>query len=201
MRPSLLEQLRSATTYCMHRRAGWPIGALAGCLMIAFALGRGSVFGTRTPPGPVVGRLLPPMRVDLVNDTGSYFLHDLLAGESQCFLVVAISTACTYCDRMRFTWPRQVEAWSDSVGSNVGLIWIAPDRPEKLAEFVDGFKFDNVKLASLSRRPNRAMRKLGVYGTPTAYLLDRLGRLRIGVMGDRLPPVRASREVCQSATG
>lgn len=146
--------------------------------------------------GPTIGEPLPATTVAVLNTDDVVSLQDLLAAEEACALLVLITTDCPFCLRMRETWTRNAAVWSDSVGSHVSKIWLAGDDLSSLNEFYGGYDFEGVTLARLDDDPARALGRLGVFGTPTTYLLDRGGLLRMGVMGERLPPAEVGREVC-----
>lgn len=156
----------------------------------------------RTPPtsptGPVMGELLPPVTVAVDADSTTSLNHLLTSSTTSCALLVLISTRCSFCLRMRGTWPQRADAWSDSVGMPVMNIWLAGEEESALREFYSGYDFGGVVLGRIPEDPSGAFERLGVFGTPITYLLDAEGRLRMGAMGDTLPPVNKGREVCQS---
>ena len=156
----------------------------------------------RTPPtpptGPVMGELLPPVTVVVDTDSTTSLNHLLTSSTTSCSLLVLISTRCSFCIRMRGTWPQRADAWSDSVGVPVMNIWLAGEEVGALREFYFGYDFEGVVLGRIPKDPARALERLGVFGTPTTYLLDAEGRLRMGMIGDTLPPLNKGREVCQS---
>ena len=77
-------------------------------------------------------------------------------------------------------------------------IWLAGEEVSALREFYSGYDFEGVVLGRVPEDPAGAFERLGIFGTPITYLLDAEGRLRMGTMGDILPPVNKGREVCQS---
>ena len=150
----------------------------------------------KPPTGPTIGEPLPATTVAVLNTEEVVSLQDLLGAEEACALLVLIATDCPFCLRMRETWTRNAAIWSDSVGSYVSKIWLAGDDLSSLNEFYAGYDFDGVTVARLDDNPARALGRLGVFGTPTTYLVDRDGLLRMGVMGERLPPAGVGRDVC-----
>lgn len=99
---------------------------------------------------------------------------------------------------MRESWKRDVSHWSDSVGVAATTLWLGGEDDATLSEFYAGYDFEDVMLLRVADDPARTLGRLGLIGTPTTYLMDSQGRLRMGVMGDLLPPVEAGREVCVS---
>jgi hypothetical protein len=94
---------------------------------------------------------------------------------------------------MRHDWRERFMAFGDTAGTTPVAIWIGFEPFAELRAFYAGFAFDGIVLAqSLSPMA----RDLGVYGTPTLYLLDSSGRLRYGILGDRLPPVDSTIAAC-----
>lgn len=147
--------------------------------------------------GPITGQALPPTHVRLLAEIKSQDLTELLTDTGSCSLLVIISSACPVCQRMRITWPRQYRAWADSIGAPMRAVWLSADSLEVLRTFYSGYDFRGIELARITTEPRAAMRRLGIYGTPTTYLIDRDGRLRIGVAGDQLPPTTSARTFCE----
>lgn len=175
------------------------IATIAGCSVLGFGL---VTWWTNLvpslPAGPAVGELLPETRVTLVNSDSIFYLNDAIVTEDSCALLVVISTTCPFCLRMRDSWMRNVEHWSDSVGVTVTKLWLAGEDDATLLDFYSGFDFEGVQLLRVAEDPARALGRLGLIGTPTTYLVDGQGHLRMGIMGDFLPPIERGREVCVS---
>lgn len=150
------------------------------------------------PTGPPLGEPLPATNVTLlgVTDGSAETLRDFTSATGRCSLVVLASVSCSYCRLMRATWPSRARLWVDSVGAEVERVWLSGDSEGDLQAFYEGFDFDDVTLLRVPEEPALALGRLGLFGTPTTYLLDRKGRLHFGVMGDRLPPVSEGQDAC-----
>lgn len=172
----------------------WTVAALFGLLVGFFGL-RGKE--QRVPRvGPMVGERLPSMRVTILGEEGELPLTELLTRTGTCSLLVVGSTYCGFCQRMRVTWPGELRSWSEAVGTPVHAVWLMGQNPAVQNAFYDGYDFESITRAWIPSRPGRALRLLGIYGTPTTYLLDRTGRVRQGLMGDRLPAVEEGINAC-----
>ena len=148
------------------------------------------------PSGPTVGEALPATQVSLLNGDSILYLNEAVTSEGSCALLVMISTTCPFCLRMRDSWTRQATQWADSLDVSVTKLWLGGEEAETLAGFYSGYDFDGVTLLRVADDPARSLGQLGLIGTPTTYLLDSHARLRMGVMGDLLPPIEAGRQVC-----
>ena len=118
-----------------------------------------------------------------------------LVVHSPCTLLVVISTECGFCKRMRVTWPTEFPHRAQSVGAPVRTAWIAPDSWDEITEFFRGWPLDFVE-ALRFEHPDLAWKALGVFGTPTSYLVDQNGRVRFGTIGLSFPPDTVGRRVC-----
>lgn len=157
-----------------------------------------NVWRRTTPPlvGPTVGAPFPAVPAISSDSIAAAALSAGGAGHLRsCTLLVFVSTACGVCQRMRYTWAARFRTWRDSVGAPLSVIWVAPQDSADQAGFYEGFDLDDVKKAQLADVD--ALTPLGIYGTPTLYLLDRNRRLRLGALGDVLPPADSVRHVCQ----
>lgn len=144
--------------------------------------------------GPVLGQ--PLANVDLRMDSGgSSDLRHLVDTRAGCTLLVIVSTGCPVCQRMRYTWPRRFAIWKDSIAPGVQPVWLAPQGIKEQSQFYDGFNYTGIRRGQLLG--DSAGTILGVIGTPTLYLVDSEGRLRIGVMGDMLPPADSVAHACR----
>lgn len=168
-------------------------------LLTAAVIQLGALRWLRTRPltGPVTGEVLPASVTVSLNSIHEQQLTDLLTSRGTCSLLVIVSTHCYFCRQMRGTWPQQAREWADSVGVPVHSVWLSGEDEETLNTFYEGYDFSGVTLARLPSRPARTLQRLGLVGTPTSYLLDRQGRLRLGVLGDRFPPVPQGQRACQ----
>ena len=195
--------MRIATNMLKNLPRFLPPLLLAAAIGVCFLLGFGLLTWWTTivpspPSGPTVGEPLPATRVTFLNSDSSLYLHEAMTSEDSCSLLVMISTTCPFCLRMRDSWRRDVTQWSDSLGVPVTMLWLAGEDDATLTEFYSGYDFEGVTLLRVADDPARALGRLGLIGTPTTYLLDPHGRLRMGVMGDLLPPIETGREICVS---
>lgn len=123
--------------------------------------------------------------------------RDAVAAFDGCSLVVVASRHCGICLAMRETWQREVDAWSGSLALPIQSHWLFLDPPETLSEFTKHPNMDRVHISSIVGPGHRpGARLLGVFGTPTIFLVDREGLLRIGVMGDLLPTASEAAQWC-----
>ena len=83
-----------------------------------------------------------------------------------------------------------------AVGVPMRGVWLSGEDKRVMESFYEGYLFQDIVRARVISRPGAAFHRLGVYGTPTSYLLDSFGKLRYGIMGDRLPSVEMVRESC-----
>jgi hypothetical protein len=98
---------------------------------------------------------------------------------------------------MRYWWAATAREWSTQVGAPISLLWIADEDERTIRAFVAGFDFDGITVGSFTDSRRNAFQLLGVFGTPTSYLLDARGVLRFGMMGDRFPPIADARAACE----
>jgi len=147
--------------------------------------------------GPQVGEPLPNVELSFVRKPERHGLSEILRSDGQCSLLVFISTYCGICRKIRYTWPDRIEEWAKSAQVHVRVIWLGAEREESLVRFFSETGNPIPEIARISSDVTAALTKLGVYGTPTTYLTDRSGRLRIGTMGDQLPPEEETRRYCQ----
>jgi len=148
--------------------------------------------------GPVVGNRPPDVPLSLVTGAGSTNLRTLTAQTKGCDVVFLISTYCPHCARLRYTWTTSFGTWTDSVGTEVGAIWIVHQDTEIAERFVSGFELRGTTVASLAKDVRRSWRQLGAVGTPIAYLIDKAGIVQAGVRGPRFPSARQAQDVCRT---
>lgn len=150
------------------------------------------------PIGPSIGDTLPATMVSGLpgGHTRKPLSSVLAADPASCVLLVMVMTDCPYCSRMRWTWPRKAAEWTRAVGETVSFVWLAGEPAAVLRSFYEGFDFSDVTLLNVTGNAGEALGRLGLFGTPTTYLLDAKRRLGYGVMGDRLPPIDVGRRIC-----
>lgn len=155
--------------------------------------------GMRDPPsGPTTGRVIPSVTVTDLADSVAIELRHFVRQQGVCALIAIVSTRCHVCARMRWTWSAQTQAWADSIGRPVNLLWLAAEPAESLRSFVSGFDFEATSMNLIVGDKGATLRRLGIFATPTIYLADYQGRLRFGIVGDHLPPVPIAQAVCHA---
>lgn len=154
----------------------------------------------RPPSGPTVGRPLPDPGSGVVVAGGGAVPWARLVGDGRsCALVVVASPTCAHCQRMRESWRADVASWTDSVGAPVRSLWLMAGDSATTQRFTAGFDLGATTIARLTGDAALAGRRLGIYGTPTVYLLDPTGALRVGVLGNGLPPADSGRAACRAS--
>lgn len=144
--------------------------------------------------GPALGAELPETWIRGLEDGRT---ERLSTPGTSCTVVVFVSSHCGVCQRMRTSWPARLRVWRDSVPASIRVVWASREDASALKTFHAGYDFAGVRLAQLADFPHRSQEALGIYGTPTTYLLDRWGRLRVGVLGDQLPPADSAYAACR----
>lgn len=147
------------------------------------------------PSGPTLGSPLPSL---IASELDSGLRRPLTGADSNCAIVVAISTTCGVCKRMRTQWAARYAAWSDSVRAPIEVIWVAAADSNEFANFFAGNELNDIRRLRLDASDERFRDQLGVYATPTIYLLDRENRLRTGSLGFTLPPVDSAVRACRA---
>jgi hypothetical protein len=150
------------------------------------------------PPlaGPMVGDTLPSVLVQRLNGGGAEMIGEILRKAGSCGVVFAVDPYCSVCSRMRYTWRGVFQAWVDSVGLELPVLWVGGEDVLEMRAFVEGFDLPGVTVVRIQRDFGVAWRRLGVYGTPISYLVDRGGIVRAGVAGPLLPPAELTRTFC-----
>jgi hypothetical protein len=172
--------------------------AVAGGLIILGAAQLAAIGWARRPPelaGPTRGQPLPDVGAVVIADGSPIAFRQLFTGQS-CTLLVLISPGCAACRRMRDSWAARLRAWTDTIGAPMRAIWLTASDSATARAFTLGYDLSGIVLARAIDDPERVGRRLGVIGTPTSYLLDRTGTLRLGILGDTLPPAHMARAAC-----
>jgi hypothetical protein len=174
----------------------------ATAVLGVFLLGQGGVLVSRSlpkkPEGPQVGSVLPDTRV-VASDGHLTSLRKELSSGSGCTVLVVVSPQCSFCQQMRIWWPPVFRAWSDSVGGAVRAIWLSNFDSSSLASFYQGYDLRETTKLRMTVMSDSLMHRLGIYATPTTYLLDRQGLLRFGTLDLSLPPVDSAKRFCTGA--
>lgn len=176
------------------------VGSALG-LLAALAVVQATIAWNRTrwqlPEGPALGEMLPALET-VALETGEPIPVGNAAGTADsCTVVVAISTSCSVCLAMRDQWSSTYSAWHDSVEASIRVTWIAAADSGALLEFYSGHDLSGVRKARMRSDDVAFRNSLGVYATPTVYLLDRQDRLRTGSLGFNLPPADSATRACQ----
>jgi hypothetical protein len=182
----------------MRIRAHSAFGLLAAAAILqAVVLWRRSI--PRIPEGPTLGDTLPALRTYAVPSDELIQLGNGASEVDSCTVVVAISTTCGVCALMRDQWNEKYSHWLDTVGAPVRAVWVAAAESDTLQAFLDGSGLlDAVGLARMRPGDPDFRTRLGVYATPTVYLLDQHDKLRIGSLGFNLPPVDSAAQICRT---
>jgi len=184
----------------MERHMRFVITALAALIVLLGMqlLSRQGVFDPRIQ-GPRLGQPLPALHVVNLKTNGTGQLNDLLTASASCTLVVFVSRSCSYCQRMRASW--QVEAAqmrSDTEGS-VRTVWLSAGSDDQMREFYAGFDMSGTDLWNIPTSQRGALavqRSLGVWGSPTIYVVDETGHLKYGKIGVGLPAGERLKRAC-----
>lgn len=86
------------------------------------------------------------------------------------------------------------------MGLAVPAAWISGSDSAALLQFYEGYDFQGIARARVVTNPSLHLRQLGIYVVPTTYLLDRQGRLVVGLLEGRLPPVELAKQVCSNSS-
>ena len=174
---------------------------IASVLIAACAVQVVALAATRGPialHGPTVGRPLPDFGLVATLDGRQETWTSAIATPHHCTLLVVISPTCAACRRMRDTWSDRLSPWLDSVAAPVRPVWLIGATDTVARAFVAGYDLaPRTVVATITTDVAQAGRALGIVGTPTYYLLDRDGRLRVGVLGDEFPPADSARHACR----
>ena len=162
-------------------------------------LGQGSVLVSRhlprEPEGPELGSLLPDAMI-VAADSRPTTLRRALSSGSACTLLVFVSPECLYCQQMRIWWPSVFRTGNDSAGGSVRAVWLSNSDSTSLARFYEGYDLRAVTTLRMTVRVDSLLHRLGIYATPTTYLIDRQGKLRTGTLDLDLPPADAAKHLC-----
>ncbi len=182
----------------MSRRSK-AVGAIL-VLLIAAVIAQVRILGGLRRPialdGPVLGQPIPDIGQVSVNRGPGESSLKVLNGRGECLLLVIVDPGCAFCHRMGPAWRKVYEAWADSINYPIQSAWLGAGESAPLELFFHAYDGGNALRIRAMADPRRVGRLLGVYATPMTYLLDRSGRLRVGVLGDQLPPIDSARAAC-----
>ena len=145
--------------------------------------------------GPTPGTTLPPVPVQVTNESVAVSLRDFVANGSRCSLVVVAEADCPICQRLALRWQEDYPRWVDSIRTPVSAIWVFNNSEAEIARFVSAFRLASLSTAALVNYM-QAQEELGVIGTPLMYLVDRDGRVVLGSAGATFPPAVAAARSC-----
>lgn len=157
---------------------------LVGVLGVAAAMQLALLRGASKPEGPTMGHELPMVMAQLLTERFPRPLAGIMGTSRPCTLLVLMSVRCAFCKRMRHTWYQQFIAVSDSAKLQPAAIWMFPDSADAVRSFELGFPMEGIQSAVTSAD---AFEALGAFATPITYVVDSLGRLRLGLAGNQLP--------------
>ncbi|GEM_PF-2434442 len=149
--------------------------------------------------GPTIGEPLPAVEMRLAGQRNVVASTDEFTSRNQCTLMVFFRPNCSVCSRMRTDWRERWAVSSDSIDAPIRTIWLTDHPEEATAPFTAGYHLGGIEFSTMVPSKKQSAELLGVYGTPTTFLLDRAGRLRVGVIGNQLPPADSARAACHKA--
>jgi len=154
------------------------------------------------PPlaGPMRGDTLPAVLVERLPGRDTLPLAAAVVPGGRCGLAYIMSTHCPFCNRMRATWQAEYPPWAENVGEPVDILWVLDTDVESTRAWAADWHLPGVTLATLISDRAHAWRRLGVLGTPIAYLVSRSGRVVGGIAGPALPPAELVRGACGGAS-
>lgn len=151
----------------------------------------------RTPLGPSLGEGLDTLPgAAFTIDPIEPFVKATTTGGDTCSLVVVIDPFCSACRRMKETWNRRYAAWRTTTGVPLQPFWVGASDSAQMVSFFAGAELEGVQRIALGLSEDGLREELGVYATPTVYLFDRAGRLRLGSLGFNLPPADSVQRIC-----
>ena len=149
------------------------------------------------PSGPNSGEPLETVLVDLADRSDPTSLRQLSVDlPGNCILLTTVSESCSVCRRMRLTWASRHGEWETRVGRSIPSVWLVDGALNSLAAFVSTYSMTHVSLAAIRPASPAHFRQLGVWGTPTTYLLDDSSKLIYGMIGNGFPPDSVARRAC-----
>lgn len=169
--------------------------AWAGALLLVLQLVGYLVLHLRVRlvTGPTKGEVLSLPRMRSITDGHEITTSQLGGG---CLLLVFVNSQCPICSHMRHSWYPRWRATMDSIQFEVLTVWLTAELPSSAERIVSGGMIPKILFAHQLPGQGNTWRRLGVYGTPTTYLLDGTMRLRYGLAGAGLPPASVLRGVC-----
>lgn len=177
------------------RRRTHLLALRAGVILLVVQLAYVAVayLNPRRLSGPRTGSAiaLPPF---ILLDSARRMLLEKSSGS--CRLITFVSSRCPICARMRTEWYARWRHWNESTDSRVVTIWLTSEGAAASRTFLPDSLLRGVVLARQPTHASGSWRDLGVYGTPTSYLLDPQDRLIYGIVGTQLPPVSLTRSAC-----
>ena len=149
------------------------------------------------PEGPVLGEQWPALELFSLESGARTTIGNQPGATDSCTIVVAIATSCGACALMRDRWNVDYAMWLDSVKAPIRVAWIAAADSDVLEEFYNGYQLAEVRKVRMPLGDPSFRNRLGIYATPTIYLLDRNDKLRTGSLGFNLPPADSAAQACR----
>ncbi len=146
--------------------------------------------------GPVRDEVFPTIPIAFLDERQELALRDVVSRNTGCTLLVIMDVDCAVCQRMRMEWPQRFQSWADSLRISIQAIWLVAEPEEVTIQFFGNYGAERVHRGRVVADFNTALSVLGVIGTPTQYLIDHKGVLRLGIAGDQLPSQGEAERIC-----
>ena len=170
-------------------------GALVGGLVILLVVQVSYKWPQPGPPssGPALGKTAVAEVTVVSNNQQPRSLLSLVPRAS-CAVVVVASTYCAVCARMRYVWRQRLASVASARNVGIAAVWLFSQDSTEVGKFTEQGDWKHIIVARLPS-PD-VLEEIGIIGTPTTYLLDRHGKLRLGLLGDQLPPADSLVSAC-----
>jgi hypothetical protein len=175
------------------------LGLLAGAVLVVLqvAVLTRPLYRSQPPSGPSRSSVIVlPQSVE----DRQRAKWDTLQEHESCLLLVFVSSTCPICRHMRISWYARWRIWEDSLSARVPTAWLFAESERTTREFFPDSMMIGIRRLRQIHSGDGSWNRLGVYGTPTIYLLDRQRRLRYGVVGASLPPATVTDAVCNTGS-
>ena len=173
------------------------LGLLAGALLLVLQLAvlSWSLFRSQPPSGPSRSSVIVLPAAEEYRQRAKW---DTLPDKESCLLVAFVSSTCPICRHMRQSWYAAWRTWEDSLSVRVPTVWFFSESERTIREFLPDSMMIGIRRLRQLHSGDGSWNRLGVYGTPTIFLLDRQRKLRYGIVGASLPPANVTDAVCNS---
>lgn len=147
--------------------------------------------------GPRVGAQVHNIALRSVQDNHFTSLQELVSNEGHCLLVVFVRPSCPTCKFMRMSWISDWDRWQKYAGRQLRYIWVGDVSATSLREFITDQQIDQSRVYVAEFASNEEWGILGVWGTPTSYLIDTSLRELYGAIGYNFPSYDLVRSQCR----